>query len=398
MRNLIRRGTIWYFKAMVNGRMKAVSLDTEDVDLAKAKRDQMEKDALNQEWDKVSGPRAQVGTLDKVFEKYEVIGGITQKAVRGNISGLMNLVRVALDDEKLMPADVRLDQLTKKLVRDYQDKTRKRYELEAGTDEKARRMARDRADRTTRSTFNQAKSIFALKRDMIDRYTEAGIAVPKCVKEFAGAGAVGKMSTKVYFPPSDAQIKTTFEKVEELRSTDPETYYCFWASLATGCRRNELADMKVEDLLRIDGRLWVGTGLGKDGEQIRIPVIAWPVHPANPRTPASVMEELLLERKSGNLFLGEHGERYDDMPDRLNGWLYRMGWTDEKKLHGLRSFIACKIYAKNPRLAQAYLRHKSIATTEKYYASFLRLQGAFDFTDYATPALPPVLTIVPHAA
>jgi hypothetical protein len=29
------------------------------------------------------------------------------------------------------------------------------------------------------------------------------------------------------------------------------------------------ADMKVSDLVEIDGRLWVGAGLGKDGRIIR---------------------------------------------------------------------------------------------------------------------------------
>lgn len=407
LRNLMRRKLVWYFKKTVNGRTKPVSLNTEDLELAKSKRDAMEKDALNQEWEKIQGPRAQTaGTLDDVFNKYEAIGGITHKAIIGNQSAMMCLVRGALGDEKLKPVDVRLDVLTKKMMRDYQDNLRKRYEAAAGTEEKARRMARDRADRTSKSTFNQAKSIFSLKRDMIDRYKEAGIAVPDCVKEFAGGKAKGSMSTKQYFPPSELMMKQTFEKVEDLRSTDPETYFLFWAALATGCRRNELADMLVTDLVEIDGRLWVGAGLGKDGEQIRIPVINFVVHTANPRTPASVLREMLQERKSGPLFLGDRRERYDEMPDRLNGWLNRMGWTDEKKLHAIRGFIGSKLYSKNTHLARLYLRHKSIATTEKYYGAFFRLNEVFAFAAddapapapatavVAAPPGPPVLTIV----
>lgn len=400
MRNLIRRGRVWYFKKMVNERLKLVSLGVEDLELAKAKRDKMEQLALTEQWQKIEGPRGQAGTLADVFEKYRQIGGITHKAVGANISSMMTLIRAATGQKELEAAEVKLSVLTPKLVRDYQDNLRAKYQAEAGADEKQRRMARDRADRTSKSTFNQAKSIFSKHGkvgQLTERYREAGILVPDNVKEFCRAGAVGKMSSKVYFPPSDEQMKATFEKVEELRSTDPECYNLFWAALATGCRRNELADMKVEDLVQLDGRRWVGAGLGKDGEQIRIPLIAWTVHLANPRTPASVIEEMLQERKAGYLFLGDKTERYDEMPDRLNGWLFRQGWKDEKKLHGLRAFIGCKIYAKNPRLAQLYMRHKSIATTEKFYAGFLRLQDAFKFDD-ADPTKPAAVTPAPGPA
>jgi integrase len=311
---------------------------------------------------------------------------------------MLHLVRVGLGDITLKEADVRLDRITKRLLRDYQDKERARYEAEAtatageNNEEKERRMARDRADRTTKSTFNQAKSIFSRKRELVDRYRDAGIVVPDCVKEFAATSATGKMSTKRYFPPSDEMMKETFLKIEELRNVDPEAYCLFWTALGTGCRRNELADMRIEDLVELNGRLWVGAGLGKDGEQIQIPVISSPVHPANARTPASVIQEARLERATASgtsayLFLGDKTERYDTMPDRLNAWLKRMGWLDEKKLHGLRAYIGCKLYVKNPRLAQAYLRHKSIATTEKFYAGFLRLHGAFNFEDDTEPAM-----------
>lgn len=414
LRNLMRRGRVWYFKKMVDGRTKPVSLGTEDMELAKAKRNQLEQSAIDEEWDKVKGVRNTAGSLEEVCKRYREIGGLTHKAIGANISSLLCLVRTAMGNEDLEPADIKLSVLTKKLVRDYQDKMRARYEAEAVASagdggranvEKSKRVARDRADRTSKSTFNQAKCVFALKRDLIERYRESGIDVPDSVKEFCEAGAVGKMSTKLYFPPSDAQMKTTFERVEDLRSSDPEAYNLFWTALATGCRRNELADMLVKDIVELDGRLWVGAGLGKDGEAIRIPLITWPVHAANPRTPASVVAEMIAARKEPNahLFLGDKTERYDEMPDRLNSWLSRQGWTDEKKLHGLRSYIGCKLYVKNPRLAQLYLRHKSIATTEKFYAGFLRLSDAFKFELDAVPApgaptpAGPVLTVLPAA-
>jgi integrase len=197
------------------------------------------------------------------------------KTLRANISSMLTVIRVGTGREQVDPADVRLDVLNAKLVRDYQDRLRRRYELAAGPDEKAKRMARDRADRTSKSTIGQAQSIFCKRHQLIERYREAHIYVPKSVLEFRDAGAVGTMNTKLYFPPSDLQLKETFQRIEELKASECpeliECYYLFWAALATGCRRTELSDMKVSDLIEIDGRLWVAAGLGKDGKEIRIP-------------------------------------------------------------------------------------------------------------------------------
>jgi hypothetical protein len=126
------------------------------------------------------------------------------------------------------------------------------------------------------------------------------------------------------------------------------------------------------------------------------PVIDWQVHPASAVLPSVVLRELrdarlAAEGEKAYLFAGSKYERYDEMPDRLNAWLGRIGWSDEKKLHGLRAYIGGKIYTKNPRLAQLYLRHKSIKTTEDFYSHFLTLQGAFDFS--LVPSAPPVAVV-----
>lgn len=395
MRNLLRRGRKWYFKLMVDGVLRKISLDTEDLELAKARRNAHEASALRKDWAKIQGPQAPVGTLERVFAEYEKVGGITKRAVGGNQSMLMQVVRDGLGQPGLEASEVKLSVLTKKLVRDFQDARRARYEAAAGADEKERRMARDRADRTSKSTYNQARSIFCHKRALIDRYRDAGIVVPDCVQEFCEAGAVGKMSSKVYFPASDAILTETFSRVDELRDSEvpvlEAAWVMFWCALATGCRRNEIADMRCSDLVELDGRLWVGAGLGKDGRQIRIPVIAWPVDPAGTaRTPESVVRETLERRRAADgpaafLLEGERYYRYDTVGDALNEWMGILGWQDEKKLHALRAYIASKLYARNPRLAQLYLRHKSIKTTEDFYGHFLTLSGALDMVPVAPP-------------
>jgi Phage integrase family. len=401
LRNLIKRGRVWYWKKMVDGSVKLISLETEDLELAKARRNAKENELTNTALAKIAGARSTAGTLQQVFEHYRKVGGLTHKSLEGNISMMMRVVRVGLGKETIEPEDVRLDVLTPKLVRDYQDAVRAEYEAAAGKNEKERRIARDSADRTTRSVFNQAKSIFCRSRQMIERYREAGISVPKCVEEFRATQAVGTMTSKIYFPASDEVLKTTFTKIDELKASDPDAYNLFWCSLATGARRGEVADMKVADMVELDGHLWVGAGLGKDGQPIQIPVINWPVHPDCATIPADVVRELMLKRKeekSEQLLAGHRTERYDWAGDRLNAWLASMGWRDEKKLHAVRSYIGCKIFARNPRLAQLYLRHKSITTTENFYSQHLKLRDVLTLSPEIAPPIAAVQASGPVAA
>lgn len=407
-RNLIRRGRIYYFKKMERGGVKFISLGTDDLELAKAKRNEKEQEVIAGELSKIRGVRTEsAATFQKIFDAYESIGGITDKALRGNKSSMQTMLRTVLGKEEINAEKITIDVLSKKFVRDYQDTVRKAYELEAGTNEKARRMARDRADRTSMSTFNQAKSIFTESRDLIDRYTEKGLHVPECVKEFGKTKAVGEWTSKVYFPPNDKVLTETFTKIEELRESEPDVYRLFWVSLGTGCRKNESADMTLEDLMELEGALWVGAGLGKDGRQIQIPVINWAVHPASQTIPVDVIRSMVAKRKAElekiavlpmeaevkdavervptTLFGGSHNYRHDALPKRLNEWLTSIGWKDEKKMHGLRAFIGCRIFEDNPRRAQRYMRHKSIQTTEEFYGHFLDLKQVVKIAPVQTP-------------
>jgi integrase len=385
MRNLMNRNGVWYFKKMINGKVSPVSLGTSDLALAKAKRDENEGKVTRKEFDKIRGVRAHSATVGDVVKLFTKCGGITDKAIKGNKSALKTICRIALGKDH--PDDVSLDELTRKTARDYQDKVRATYEAAAGPNEKDRRMARDRADRTTKSTLRQARSMFCKRRDLTERYREAGLIIPEGVFDFCAYKGVGTMTSKVYFPPSDAILLQTFTKVEELRTgvgeepADIDAYALFWTALGTGCRRSEVLDMKRGDFIEIEGRLWIGAGLGKDGKMIQIPVINWPVHPSSNVIPEQVIREALARAKNEGretLFPGKLWERTERLARRLNDWLTTVGWRDEKKLHALRAFIGSKIYSQKPRMAQIYLRHKSIATTEKFYSHFVSLEGVFD--------------------
>lgn len=375
LRNLIRRGRVWYWKCMVAGQMHVESLKTDNLVLAEAKRAVKEQQLVAGELAKLREVK-QAGMLAEVFRVYDQLGGISDKAVYGNKRALLNFIWTITGDDTLLPEQISLALITKKGVRDYQDKFRKRYEEAAGPKADDRADARDKADRSSASLISQAQSLFAKRRELVDRYREAGIIVPACVLEFASAKTVGSNATKFYFPPSDAALRATFTAIEAQRTTDPALYELFWCNLATGARKGELTDLQPEHFVVINDRLWLNGGRGKDGKVIQIPVINFPVHTASPVVPADIVTAMIKRTEPGQyLFGGSDNARRDKLPRRLNEWLAAHGWQDQKKIHALRGYVGSMLYVNDPRLAQKYLRHKSRQTTEAYYTHFTELEG-----------------------
>ncbi len=54
----------------------------------------------------------------------------------------------------------------------------------------------------------------------------------------------------------------------------------------------------------------------------------------------------------------------------FNKWLGAQGWKTEKKMHELRAYVGSLIYQLSPHAAKAFMRHKSIRTTELFYCHY----------------------------
>jgi hypothetical protein len=67
---MLRRGRVWYWKKMVNGRTRPVSLGTEDTELAKARRDKLERESTEMELEDLRGPRSRCPSLKEVLDQY----------------------------------------------------------------------------------------------------------------------------------------------------------------------------------------------------------------------------------------------------------------------------------------------------------------------------------------
>jgi len=411
LRNLVRRpnSRSWYWRRMVKGETLYVSLDTEDITLAKARRKVKEDDLVSGALEKLTAEK-RAATLGQIFPLFERFAAISSVSRYGAMMCALKMVEV-VGGVKLPARDVSLNLFTPRLVRDYQDAMRVRYEKELlaanpTATQKELTEARDRAERSSKSMFRQAKQLFARKHDLVNRYKESGLEIPACVIEFHRSLGVGSNSTKDYRPSSDEVLRATFAAFEALKDTDRELHDLFWCALGTGCRRNELLGFTAKQFLRREGVLWLSGGLGKDILEIDVPVISFPVHPSCATVPLAVVEDLLLRRPDGPLFppaplqrpqslvprltvLGRASGQGSEsaLVNRLNATLTALGWRDEKKLHSLRSYIGSLLYLQHPELAQTYLRHKSLDTTRQHYTGWLKLMRVTRMKLVESPAV-----------
>lgn len=368
---------VWYTAFAVRGRRIHRSLGTNSaaaaVELAIRHHIQPAKAGR---WEALDQTRArqEFSTLQDVFIVYDQIALLSDRSRKNNKLALLKMIEWA-EGRRLEPADIRLSLISRGLVQRYQAAMVAHYTRQAAGDRESQRQARDLALRTSRSTFQQAKSIFSGHRDLIGQYRERGLIIPDSVIEFDAFRPLGKIARDIYYPPDDAIIRATFHAAEtELREHQPDAYLLFWLCLGTGMRRGEAAETRWEHFVERGGRLWVSGGTGKDGKRIEIPVIDKLLLDYSATSPLALLQS--IRRTGGFVLPGDRRMRHDTIPSRLNCWLEAKGWRDQKKLHALRAFIGSQIWERDPRTAQFYLRHKSITTTEQFYSHFARFTAA----------------------
>ncbi len=303
------------------------------------------------------------GTFGAVVELYKTWALIDPHSVRANYHAAWRILSAGQVEPLERYSDAPLTLLTPQLAEAYQIKMIRAAEASAEPNTTARREARLRAQRTSKSTIQQAKSLFARRGRFVERYQEAGITIPDCVLLFRDFKADGTNRTKRYVRPGDQVIAETFAQVDALKAIDADAWLMFWLAVGTGMRRGELANAAGEHFRTIADRLHVVGGIGKDGEQIVIPV--------QKRTQDVLIAEKLLVAgaiRPGLIFAGSEDRRHYKIPLALNDWLTSMGWSGQKKMHDLRAYIGSKLYERNPRAAMLFLRHKNLSVTEQYYS------------------------------
>jgi len=401
--NVIKRGRIFYFKKRAGATLFFESLRTDDETLAVERAKVKAQQLVDGELARLRKEK-KAASLADIFATHQPPAGPDgrrpkmPRSLYCQCQALLGVVNMAkAESGKRKAEEICTTELTPKLVRDYQDAMRRRYELEL-TDKLAAQQrrptadeladARDKADRSSKSLFKQAKNLFCKKHARVERYREQGLIIPECVKDFCATKAIGSMRSKVYLPADDAALERTFTEIEQ-EPHDGPVYRLFWAVIAIGGRRGEVLDMRVEDFADLDGQLWIRGGRGKDKREIQLPVINCPVHASSSTKPVDVVRRLIAEAKAAGrsfLFNGSEHFRHDVLSRLVNAWLAARGWRDEKKLHALRAYVGSLLYAKDPHLAKDYLRHKSLLTTEQFYTHFFKLKVIPNMQLVAQPA------------
>jgi integrase len=311
---------------------------------------------FEQKWEIIAQVKARhhVATLEQVLEIYRRSHGIARRSAMNNELAMLSIFKRTRSKEP-DPKLIRLDAVNKNLAIEYQDLTAAEY-CKSQEDAAAYREARDRAYRSSRSTINQARSIFSRRadNDMIARYKEAGLVIPECVINFLEVRLRGRPTKREYNQPDDAVIEETFKKIEQFAEDDPDVYRAFWLAVGAGLRRGEIQRVRWEHFVARDGIMWISGGIGKDGQQIEVPIQdkAW--------------KKLESKEKTGFVLRTRHLW----WAKRLNAWMRGLGWNTEKKMHELRSYVGSLIYRKSPQAAMKFMRHKSIKVTEEYYVRY----------------------------
>ena len=335
------------------------SLETNNPEIAEHRARILIDRAIDDHWRSIRQPNLlppdhPSSSLAAVIEAYRAVATISPRVAKTNVLALLKILE-RVNGERRDPAKVSLSAINKGLASGFQDEMVRRYCADAPKDDPAQREARERALRSTRSTIQQARSMFSRKgqQDLIERYQERGIIIPKCVEEFGAAKLRGKLHKSDYRVPSDAIIQRTFEAIEE-KKDDVSLYLAFWLGAGAGLRRKEIQFCLWEHLVNVDGVLWVAGGLGKNGQQIRVPV-------------QLRAAQAIAPFRSTGWVIPERGDRW---AKRLCAWMRGLGWETDKLLHELRAYCGSLLYEKNPLSAMRFLRHSSIAVTERNYVRY----------------------------
>ena len=288
-----------------------------------------------------------VPTVAEVVAEYERRSTLVPRTVRNNVLSLRQVLRTVTGRDEVDGLSVA--ELSEETARRYQELTARRYA--SGTDD--RREARERALRSSRSTLQQARSLFAHR--CLDEYASAGMEIPESVRTFATCRLAGRIAHRGYFQPDDAAIERTFVEVDKLRETDPAAFLAFWLAVGAGLRKGEIAAAQWSHVVTRDGRMWISGGIGKDGERIEVPI------------QERAEKALATFRRESGKIIPEPGLEW---VRRLNLWLRLQGWHGRKKLHELRAYVGSMIYRRDPVAAMRFMRHKSFKVTEQFYVRY----------------------------
>lgn len=364
MRNLIKRGRIWYFKKMIHGRSAYVSLETEDLALAKAKRDQRLKKAVRDEWDEIKGPRSACATIEQIITEYRkvatVVDRIELRTVQSNAWALQNFLRWAHGSAGKRNDTVDVDKLKAVVLTDeLVGKFKVNYLASAGED----RVAKEERRRGAASVLRQMRSVFSDRARLL--YKE--LAMPK-LDNFLTAARIDT-EQRVHLPIGDNVLRAMDDAMMELKDKKSPLWLVHALHKFAGLRNEEIEQVRVEWFCRAPwGQVFLSVitrpYYEPKGSQGHVPIT---------NAVAQLLAPYVLDREPGDFLVLPDANKTDrqNLVYREHAdWIRKFLPADKylKAGYELRRWSAQVMETRYGRdAAEAFLRHAPKTVAERHY-------------------------------
>lgn len=295
--------------------------------------------------------------LKRFEDKAEATLEIGKRTVQGYCSALRSILKEVMGKEVNL-GQVKATALTSVLLEEF--KTRRRQKATGF-------VAVERAKRTANSTITQARSMFT--KDALPIYE--GLRLPD-LKEFKEVSKFGLQQDTAYRPiPAVVIAEMEREARESLRETSPAQYLGYLMAIRLGMRDCEIVASRWEWLEE-----W------PTGTQMAI-LVREDFAPKGAEGRVPVSEEVLAElralggpRERGKGFIlpgATPTARNEAIYRELSTWVRGFLPDRVKSVHELRKHAGSIVVTQTKSLvhAQRFLRHRSVATTERHYATLL---------------------------
>jgi len=358
----IRKG-VYEWNQMVGGKRYHESLripvgtkadETAAVKLLRSKQRAVTEGRIDdaQEFKRV-GKTATLGEILDAHERFSVSAGLGPRTVRAYQSALLSMVATVTgaEDARKLSGDV----LTAELVERYEHLTMRA----AGSDPAAVSRARN----TIASKRSNARAVFARRA----RNRMRNLVLPDSLDDFLRAGDVqGHIKWGL---PDPGLVERTKAAALELRKDKPRLWLCWLLCYGLALRASEAAWARMS---------WLR--VAPDGKTV-LDVIKRPDEWDGPKgtegfvvVPPKLLAEL-QELRGGETYIlpGKvYWSRYRSLlQNDFTAWMRGLGWDGSHCAHELRRLRGSEWWtdaAVGPVVCSAWLRHSSLAVTQRHYA------------------------------
>ncbi len=234
-----------------------------------------------------------------------------------------------------------------------------------------------RVKRSANSTWCQMACL--LRPKLLAAYQRAGLALPD-VGPFLAVFTeekFGKCET-TYNPPSDNIVRSTLHAwlrlvpaIGPYRVMDRNLFLAVGLELACGLRRGEVSQVTWGMMTERHGAPLLEGSMAVKNQSGRLCVT--PIDPFWKLLQGRIEREGWRGKPSELVLAGTATDLAEDIFRNIGAWLRALGWKTEKTNHALRAYSGALVAMRfDVYRAQAWLRHRSVQTTQADYGHFVK--------------------------